>query len=172
MPVSKEEFNKRMQEGREKAKLAREGGQSEGQPADDTPKKATTPWRPARFLHIPESMKDPRFVYRFVNTKREGNELKKLQEGWEYDYELGKKLTQQFGQTRTIQDGTPIDTAYRIRELIVMRMPKEMAKARNDYYSKRGETNLRTMKESLQQGMDDGTQVTVYGNSKEERVTI
>jgi len=165
MTATKEEFNKRMQEGREKARLAREAELAGEQPINDTPtKKATTPWRPAKFLYIPEELKDSRFVYRFVNTKREGNELKKLQEGWEYDYELGKKLTRQFGETRTIQDGTPIDSAYRIRELIVMRMPKEMAKERNDFYSKRGETNLRTMQQSLQQGMEDGTRATVYGN--------
>ncbi len=169
MTATKEEFNQRMQEGREKAKLAREAQKAtEG----EAPKKATTPWKPARFLDIPEEFKDPRFVYRFVNTKKEGNEVKKLNEGWEYDFELGKKLTQRFGKTRTIHDGTPIDSAYQIRELIVMRMPKEMAKARNEYYSKRGDTNLRTMKASLQQGMVEGTQVGIYGNSKEEKVTI
>lgn len=166
MTVTKGEYIKRMEERREERK------QDSNDTAEEKTKKATTPWRPARFLDIPEDMKDPRFVYRFVNTKREGNELKKQQEGWEYDYELGKKLTQQFGKTRTIQDGTPIDSTYRIRELVVMRIPKELAKERNDYYSKRGETNLRTMKQSLQQGMEEGTQVTVYGNSKEERVTI
>lgn len=47
--------------------------------------KPTTPWRPAKKLDVPEDLKDPRFVYRFVNTRVEGNEIKKRQEGWEYD---------------------------------------------------------------------------------------
>jgi hypothetical protein len=163
MPT-KEEFLKRMQDGREKKK--QEGASQE------TAKAATTPWKPAKMLYIPEEFKDSRFVYRFVNTKRDGNELKKQQEGWEYDIELSKKLVRHFGETRKLEDGTPIDNVYRIRELVVMRMPKEIAKARNEYYAQRGDTSLQTMKQKFQDGMEDDTQVKVYGNSKEEKVTI
>jgi hypothetical protein len=164
MPATKEEFLKRMEDGRAKKK------QQEG--TEDTPKKTTTPWKPAKMLFVPEELKDPRFVYRFVNTKREGNELKKQQEGWEYDLELSKKLVRHFGETRKLEDGTPIDSVYRIRELVVMRMPKEMAQARNEYYAKRGDTSLQTMTKQFKDGMDEDTQVRVYGNSKEEKVTI
>lgn len=113
------------------------------------PKKATTPWKPARVLDIPESMKDKRFTYRWVNTKKDGNDLKKAQEGWEFDRELSAKLTAMYGLNKTIEDGTPTGTLTHMRELVLMRMPKEMVQARNEYFQNRSKINVRSNKDEL-----------------------
>lgn len=104
---------------------------------NDTPKpikkhQATTPWKPASLLDIPERLKDPHFTYRFCDKGRVGNIQKKQAEGWEVDTELSKKIN----RMGNIQDGSSIDTTLHMRELIIMRMPKEMAKSRAEYYAK------------------------------------
>jgi hypothetical protein len=147
-------------------------------------KMATTPWRPAKRLNIPSDLKDNRFVYRFVNTKKDGNESRKQDEGWEYDMELTEKLKRRgtLANIRSLEDGTPLDTRYRIRELVVMRMPKEMAAQRNKYYLDKSNIDVGSMKDSMRQNISTsgGSQEAgVYGDSfglsgvnKEEREEV
>jgi len=144
---------------------------SEGQPvaiAETVEKKETTaPWRPAKRLAIPEGLKDPRFVYRFVNTKKEGNEIKKLDEGWEYDTELSNKLKQRgLAALRSLEDGTPLDSHYRIRELIVMRMRRVVAAQRNKYYMDKGIVTRESMTKTMRKNMPEESQEAgVYADS-------
>jgi hypothetical protein len=167
----------------ERMAKARAARQIEKEPTGEEPEKkaSTTPWKPAKRLNIPEELKDPRFVYRFVNTKREGNEVKKQDEGWEYDMELSVKLKQRgLAPLRGIEDGTPLDSSYRIRELIVMRMPKEMAASRNKYYLDKGTIDKKSMTNTMRKNMPEESQVAgVYADSfglagfnKEEREEI
>jgi hypothetical protein len=135
-----------------------------------TKKAATRPWEPAKLYNIPEDLKDPRFVYRMVNSKKEGNELKKLQEGWEYDKDLVRKMTDRgLMPPRAIGDGTPVDGIYRIREMIVMRIPKEMAESRNKFYLERGNRGLRDAQQTMRNELS-GDSPELYGNFKEERI--
>ena len=141
-------------------------------PVEKPIKRATRPWEPAKLYNIPEDLKDPRFVYRMVNSKKEGNELKKLQEGWEYDKVLVRKMEERgLMPPRAIGDGTPVDGIYRIREMIVRRIPKELADSRNKYYLERGNRGLtdaqQTMRNELPGG---GAEFPTYGNFKEERI--
>lgn len=145
---TKEQIDARMA----KARAARQTAKENGEEVEEK-KSPTTPWKPSKKLNIPEHMKDPRFVYRFVNTKKEGNELKKLDEGWEYDKELSAKLAT-IGAMRGINDGTPLDSVYRIRELVVMRMPKEMANERNKYYLDKTKIDTTRMKQGMRTQMD------------------
>lgn len=108
--------------------------------------KVTTPWKPARLLDIPEKFKDPRFVYRFVDKKVDGNLAKKESEGWEVDKELSKKIKQ---LQRTVLDGSNLDGSLQIRELIVMRMPKELKEARMQYFEDMNTAKFRNTKKSL-----------------------
>lgn len=99
------------------------------------------PWKPARTLEIPQHLKDSRFVYRFVERLRPGNLRKKLDEGWEIDTKLGKKLNDMYGGLqKTLDDGSPIDSTVQMRELIVLRMPKVIHEERAKYYFNR--TNI------------------------------
>lgn len=174
---TKEQVDARMA----KARAARQVNKENGEEPEKKP--ATTPWKPAKRLAIPENMKNPNFVYRFVNTKKEGNELKKLDEGWEYDKELSAKLKERgLASIRSLEDGNPLDSHYRIRELIVMRMPKEMAESRKKYYLDKTTIDTARMKQGMrtQMGVEGATQEAgVYADSyglaginKEEREEI
>lgn len=78
---------------------------------EEPKKEVTTPWRPAQRLSVPAHIKDSRFVYRYGTTSIEGNIEKKIDEKWEKD-----------------------PSGHKVRELILLRMPKHLAKERNDYY--------------------------------------
>lgn len=143
------------------------------EPVLSVPKKTpTTPWKPAKLYGIPEDLKDPRFVYRFVNTKKEGNELKKRQEEWEYDHEIVKKMQERgLLPPRELRDGTPIDGIYRIREMILMRIPRERAESRNEYMVSKGQRGLQEAKASMRKEMPgQGPDYPLYGSFKEEQL--
>lgn len=125
--------------------------------------RVTTPWKPARKLDIPEHLKNPAFVYRWCDKNKPGNIQKKMSEGWEVDKELSRKLTAI--ATRTLNDGSPLDGTAQIAELIVMRMPKEMAASRNEYYAKRSEMATKEAQEDLKRR----TGGQAYGEIREDR---
>ena len=183
------ERNKAEAQKREEERLAKKAAKEDNvlaerelpiQKKEIQKKVATTPWKPAKMLDIPEHMKDPAFVYRFVNTMRQGNEMKKLQEGWEFDSSLAKRLSEYHGlRGKTLADGTPLDSTYKVRELIVMRIPREKAESRNKYYSDRGQVSTRSIKNQMAQSVrgeksntsekwgDDS--FTLYGNVEETK---
>jgi hypothetical protein len=144
-------------------------------------KKSSTPWKPARMLEIPENLKDSRFTYRWCNRKRVGNMEKKVREGWEVDTILSKKLNELYGLNRTIEDGSPIDSTVNMRELIIMRMPKEMTESRNEYYRKRSQIDRRSIQKGMRKNIEDEPESasdpanvlgrsTIYGERKLERI--
>jgi len=110
------------------------------------PKIVSTPWKPAKVLDIPADMKDSRYTYRWVSKSRVGNVQKKLQEGWEIDHTLAKRLDEKFGLNKTLEDAKQQGTVIHMREMILMRMPKQMAKERNEYYMKRGNISTKEIK--------------------------
>jgi hypothetical protein len=100
---------------------------------DNTSKgQAAASWRPARITDMPTEMKDSRYVYRFVidtpNSLR-----KRLMEQWEIDMDIAKKMDSRFG-ARTLQAGLTVVGAYRINELILVRMPVAVAESRKKYF--------------------------------------
>lgn len=84
-------------------------------------------WQPAAVTHV--EGKDPNYTYRLVNIEKPGNLHKKMAEGWEECSEETVDLP-----SRTIHDGKPIGSGKQIRELRLMRMPKDTKKARDEYY--------------------------------------
>ncbi len=114
--------------------------------------RVTTPWKPATLLDIPEHLKDKDYVYRFCDRKREGNIQKKLAEGWEIDKELSKKMKQ---AKPTLEDGSNLDGTMGIRELVVMRMPKETAEARNKYYADKASGAMKNSAQELKKELGD-----------------
>ena len=107
--------------------------------------RVTAPWKPASRIDIPEELKIPGFRYRACNTMQTGNIQKKLSEGWIVDKELSKKME----HVATIDDGKKLDGTTRFRELIVMRMPEEVAKQRDEYYAKRTNDPKKQAKDEL-----------------------
>ena len=122
----------------------------------------TEPWNPAKILEVPEKFKDPNFVYRWVDKDKPGNFRKKLQEGWLVDNELTKKMT----SLGTIEDGSAIDGTLQVREMIVMKLPIERAKARKEYYKNKNTAAVQDNAEAFKQRAGGG-----YGEIKENAVT-
>ena len=89
-------------------------------------------WEPAKVLEIPKRFLDPNFVYRFASKNQTGRIDKLKAEGWEIDHEVQKKVEKEL--QKTISDGKAVDTSLQVRELVLMRLPKEAADARNAYY--------------------------------------
>jgi hypothetical protein len=83
-------------------------------------------WQPASVTYI--EGENPDYVYRLVNTEKPGNVHKKMAEKWENCTEETVNLP-----SRTIHDGTQIGSGKQIRELLLMRMPKNTKKARDEY---------------------------------------
>lgn len=95
----------------------------------------TTPWKPSRVLDIPQHLKVKGFTYRWASKNQVGRIQKLISEGWEIDTELSKKLSTSL--PKTVIDGSPLDGTVQRRELIVMRIPDEMAVARRAYYAQK-----------------------------------
>ena len=100
---------------------------------NDTPKgKTSASWRPYRITDLPTEMKDARYAYRFIGDNP--NSLRKrLMEQWEVDTEIARKMDAQYG-ARTMDSGNTVDGAYRVNELILVRMPIEVAESRKKYF--------------------------------------
>lgn len=131
--------------------------------------KGAVSWKPARILDIPTEYKNPSFVYRWCNKAKEGNIAKKLAEGWVIDNELTKKVS----PTLTIQDGKPLDGTMNVRELVVMKLPKEQAQARAEFYARKSDANISEAKESYKNQVGAAVRgyqrSGTYGNIAEER---
>jgi hypothetical protein len=122
-------------------------------------------WTPASLLNIPEEYKDPRFTYRWCDTGKDGNITKKISEGWEVDREISKKRGSSFSansQTeREFKDNTqPEGSVTKLRELILMRMPRSLAEQRNKFYRDKATQKVTQTKHQLNSGLQGG----VYGN--------
>lgn len=115
---------------------------------DSTEKgKPSAKWRPARITDIPMEFKNPSRTYHFFRDTP--NSLRKrIMEQWNIDMEIARKMDEAFGQ-RTLQSGTTVDGAYRVNELILMWMPKEMAEDRNKYFSDKAKVDSTAIREAL-----------------------
>ena len=113
-------------------------------------------WRPASVLDVVG--KDPNYTYRFANTSMDGRVEKLQSEGWE------RCTTETINlPNKTITDGSKMGSEHRIRELILLRMPKDLAKSRNEYFQSQQVTQ-ESIKHKLSSELgSDGTNQMVYG---------
>ena len=101
--------------------------------------KVTTPWKQASLIDVPEKYKDPNYVYRFVKDDKPGNVQKKIAEQWEIDTQVADRIRNECPELLcpTINDGKQIGKSLKIREMVLMKMPKETADSRSAYYENR-----------------------------------
>lgn len=96
-------------------------------------KKKKVQWKPAKLLDTISGLNEDEFVYRWVD-KDAANMVKKQSEGWMIVNQLdGEKIVH--NRPGILDDGSnlvPSLTDY--RELILMKIPKELAQARREYY--------------------------------------
>jgi hypothetical protein len=146
--------NKKIQENRA-IKAAAAAATNSGEPGADKPpenkpeKPTNYSWLPARVLDIPKKFLNPGYRYRFVNSIKDGNELKKQSEHWEFDHEVAEKMRAAGLAVKTQQDGTGHGTTYKVRELVLMRIKQEYAEAREKYYKELGNVDPTEMRRQL-----------------------
>lgn len=138
------------------------------------------PWKPARVMDIPDGILDPRYRYRWVNKSKMGNVLKKRQEGWEPDFQTQKKIDEALGfgaMAKTLDDSAKsLDSTTQVRELILMRMPVELAEERSKFYERQTIDPPRHAKKLLRGEIDRQSREAggeedygeVYGGIKEQ----
>ncbi len=87
-------------------------------------KKGKPTWRPAQMMDVRD--KNPEYTYRWCD-KDSQNIQKKLAEGWEFAKE--DHIVEP-----SVNDGKPLGSTTEYRELVLMKLPKETAEARSEYY--------------------------------------
>lgn len=112
--------------------------------------RVTTPWKPAPLLDFHNKYKDPNYTYRFVKKDRAGNIQKKLSEQWEIDTEVANKIAKDNPEllSPTINDGVQSDRSFQIREMLLMKIPNELASSRAEYYEKRNMASQESAEET------------------------
>jgi len=91
-------------------------------------------WRPASRIEVPAKLRNPRFEYYWASSGIPGNMQKKLMEGWEIDKEIAPKMRELGLLPPTLEDGKFKDDVFRMREMILLRMPVELLQERREYY--------------------------------------
>jgi len=90
-------------------------------------------WQPATLLDNIKGLDTEEFTYRWVNTDH-ANLAKKQAEGWDV-VNSNKGGKEEHERANELKDGAPLtDTLTEYRDLVLMKMPKELADARSDYY--------------------------------------
>jgi hypothetical protein len=99
--------------------------------ADGKKTKVTTPWKPSAILTVRK--KEVGFRTRWV---RQNLLEKKMAEGWEPVRAIsGGKMESNSANTVTLTDGSRLDSIVKRRNLILCRMPEELAEGREAYFA-------------------------------------
>ena len=136
------------------------------EPTKAVPKKAATePWKPCSTLHIPEKLKDPCYDYRWCdNTSK--NIRSKTVEGWQID----DKLSKMFSPDVPTNYASSVTSATEVAGMVVMKLPKVVAKQRKEYYANKTKENTdqinRKFSENSRKDAPDGK---TFGQGATER---
>jgi len=115
----------------------------------------TRPWAPCNTMHIPHHMKDPGYDYRWCENIAK-NIRAKLVEGWQIDDKLSKMFTPDV----PTDYAKSLTSAIEVAGMIVMKLPKSLAKQRKEFYASKTEDNAsqinRSFKESSKRDAPSG----------------
>lgn len=105
-------------------------------------KKGASSWAPAQKLKVPPI---PGFRQRWVD-KDPANVQKKQAEGWDFDNKSEHSYREQ-------QDGKNLSTVNEYRELVLMKIPEEVAQERDAYFQAITDRQTIGLKEDLDKQM-------------------
>ncbi len=110
-------------------------------------KRGNKSWAPASTISFTGMEKG--FRYKCVQNKPE-RIARHEQEGWEI---VSRKDGAKTGNDPSVIDklGRPVDTTVRVRDTILMRMPEEFAKSRENYYNEKTKRRTKAMREEAEQ---------------------
>jgi hypothetical protein len=107
-------------------------------------------WKPASVLVALGPYKDGNFRYRWCNEQIPGNILKKQAEGWEFDTKVWPKVRDSGNWSlASLNDSKSLDNLFRMREMILMRMPKSMGEARDAYHDQLADNSEQAIKQEF-----------------------
>lgn len=109
-----------------------------GRPKQDDLKKGRNSWQPASITDV--TGKEDGYRYRYIN-KTADNVAKKREEGWEIVNGLSSDRVQATDSHR-INDGKQMTSVYEKHDVILARIPEEIAEGRDAYFN--NETARRT----------------------------
>lgn len=113
-----------------------------------TSKKKPVQWRPSSLIDALHQSEDNKWVYRWCRNE-EGNLKKKQAEGWSYVNKT-EGDTIEHERPGNLTDGAQLSkSTVTYRDLVMMRMPKEMADARRDYYKEKTEQQIYGLKDKV-----------------------
>lgn len=131
-----------------------------------SPKKGNVSWQPKRLLDLHSARKDGKldesFRYRWA-SREIGNVEKKLAEGWII---CNKETDPDIFHDNPLRmdDGKPIDSTKTYRDLVVMKLPEELGKARDRFIRQRTENQTAGIKSRAEDNMQSiGPGAHVHG---------
>lgn len=114
-------------------------------------KKGNASWKPHQALEL--TKRDPNFRYRWAN-KDDLNLDRKTNEGWVF---AGKDEAKHL-RLKTVEAGSgEVGAQIGYRDLVLMKIPEEQAKAREAYYADRTAEQTKGLKGSLNSKLRGGS---------------
>ena len=127
-------------------------------------KKGRLSWRPAHRLELVK--KTPGFRYRFCNNDPDNLE-QKYNEGWRLVNRTTGAMAEHYQEYAQITGGLTY------RGMVVMALPEELGKARDEYHDRKTRAQTASIKTKLQAQMDGAADATGAPRAKVDgRVTI
>lgn len=109
-----------------------------GRPKQESLKKGNTSWKPASVTDV--TGKEEGYRYRW-SSKDANNLAKKEAEGWETVTSLTSDKTKEANSGR-IQDGANLSTVREKHDVVLQRIPEELAQGRDAYYNNESERRI------------------------------
>ena len=118
----------------------------EGEKMSEPVKKGRPSWKPAHRMEILK--KSPGFRYRYCLDDPDNLDKKQL-EGWRFVNKTTGHVAEH------VEEHAPTTGTLKRRELVVMALPEELAKERDEFYAKRTRNQTASIKKRLQAQMDE-----------------
>lgn len=115
-------------------------------------KKGKPTWKPAAMLNVTKTIDGHRA--RWVHNDRQ-NILRKQAEGWVFANEI-TGIKREHEHPEKVEDGHSLTTTTEYRDMVLMALPEEMAKAREEYFNEKTEQQTRGLKRDLEKEMRNG----------------
>lgn len=131
-------------------------------------KKGNRSWKPASTINF--NNMEPGYRYKCVLNKPE-RISRHEQEGWEIVTRKGAAGTN-IPTENLDKLGRSTDTTVKVRDTVLMRIPEEFAKEREEYYNQRTQRRTKALREEAEQQVR-ATGAPVYGSDfKQQNTTI
>lgn len=90
-------------------------------------------WKPVRILEVATPFLDTKkFKYRFATDTMVGRITQLEAQGWIVDHAVGERVSKTLREKSLGASGN--DTTYKVNQLILMKIPIELAKERNEFF--------------------------------------